>query len=51
MPKLEAIAAVTSSPIRAKGCLLLESAKSIIEFIINADATSTKVRFLKLVLY
>ena len=51
MPKLEAIAAVTSRPIKAKGCLLLESAKIIIEFVINADATNTKIRFLKLVLY
>ena len=51
MPKLEAILAVISSPIRAKECLLLESAKIIIEFIIDADATNTKIRFLKLVLY
>ena len=51
MPKLEAIAAVTSSATKAKGCLLLESAKIIIEFVINADATNTKIRFLKAALY
>ena len=51
MPKLEATPAVTSSPIKAKECLLLESAKIIIEFVINADATNTKIRFLKAALY
>ena len=51
MPKLEAILAVTSSPIKAKECLLFESAKIIMEFAINADATNTKARFLKAALY
>jgi len=51
MPKLEATLAVTSSSIKAKGCLLLELAKIIIEFVINADATNTKIRFLNAALY
>jgi hypothetical protein len=51
MPKIEAILAVTSSATRTKECLLLESAKIIIEFVINADVINTKIRFLKLVLY
>jgi hypothetical protein len=51
MPKLEAIAAVTSSPTKAKECLLVESAKIIIEFVISADATNTKISFLKAALY
>ena len=51
MPKLEATIAVTSSSIKAKACLLVESAKIIMEFAINADATNTKIRFLKASLY
>ena len=51
MPKLEAIAAVTSRPIKVKECLLLESAKIIIEFANNADAINTKISFLKAALY
>jgi hypothetical protein len=51
IPKLEAILAVTSSPTKAKGCLLFESAKIIVEFAISADAINTKIRFLKSTLY
>ena len=51
MPKLEAILAVTSSPIKVKECLLSESAKIIIEFAINADAVNTRIRFLNAALY
>jgi hypothetical protein len=51
IPKLEAILAVTSSATKAKECLLFESAKIIMEFAINADATNTKIRFLKAALY
>ena len=51
MPKLEAITAVTSSPTKAKECLLPKSAKIIIEFVINADAINTKIRFLNAALY
>lgn len=51
MPKLEAILAVTSRPIKVKECLLFESAKIIIEFAINADAINTRIRFLNAALY
>jgi hypothetical protein len=51
MPKLEAILAVISSATRTKECLLLESAKIIIEFVINADVINTKIRFLNAALY
>jgi hypothetical protein len=51
MPKLEAILAVTSNPIKVKECLLFESAKIIIEFAINADAINTRIRFLNAALY
>jgi hypothetical protein len=51
MPKLEAILAVTSNPIKVKECLLFESAKSIIEFAINADAVNTRIRFVNAALY
>jgi hypothetical protein len=51
MPKLEAIPAVTSRPIKVKECLLFESAKIIIEFAINADAINTRIRFLNAALY
>jgi hypothetical protein len=51
MPKLEAILAVTSNPIKVKECLLFESAKSITEFAINADAINTRIRFLNAALY
>ena len=51
MPRLEAILAVKSRPIKVKECLLLESAKIIIEFAINADAINTRIRFLNAALY
>ena len=51
MPRLEAILAVTSWPIKVKECLLLELAKIIIEFAINADTINTKIRFLNAALY
>ena len=51
MPKLEATLAVTTSSIKAKACLLLESAKNIMEFAINDDATNIIIRFLKAALY
>ena len=51
MPKLEAIIAVTSRPIKVKECLLLESVKIIIEFAINADAINTRIRFLNAALH
>jgi hypothetical protein len=50
MPKLEAIPAVISSPIKAKECLPCESAEAIIEIGIKTDTTNTEMRFLKLVL-
>jgi hypothetical protein len=51
IPKLEATLAVTTSSTKAKACLLLESAKNIIKFAINVDATNIKIRFLKAALY
>ena len=51
IPKIEAILAVTSSPTKAKECLLFESEKIIIEFTINADPTNIRIRFLKAALY
>jgi hypothetical protein len=51
MPKLEAILAVMSRLIKVKECLLLESAKIIIEFAINADVINTKIRLLNAALY
>ena len=51
MPKLEAILAVTSRLIKVKECLLLESAKMTIEFVINADVINTKIRLLNAALY